>query len=306
MLVRICTVAYAALAISNSLIFQANAFSGPSPRVRMNVSKPHRLSLSHTKLQASVKDSRTSKEIEGFTELNRIKFMYNQLKGNIQEFELRALAAENRTRQSEKRLREYESQVDEESDRKSTEKLSEMKAHQKKERQKLDKKYNQLRNKLVEAEKTNEKSKADLLDAQTKIEQIEKKMNDAMDSLKLSSKAEYDSMKSQLESEVCDVKADYDEKLSIANDKINKLHKDLDQTTKDLTNKLISTEQHYKSMLVSLRAELSDSEEVAQGLDRKIQILERERSSIRTLARLQIGLLKQRIKKRYKSIRGKN
>lgn len=291
---------------------QATAFSGPLTQRKLINFQPQKTFPFSKTLCASVKYGRVGNiNDDPKTDLNRIKFMHNELKDNVLESKLRATAAENRTRLLKKKLDDYEAQVDEESDRISSEKIKALKAKQKKESTEWDNKYCDLKNELDKATQDCDKSQADLLDSQTELKMVEKKMSDELENLRLKLKSEYDAMELQYdklrsseqkyESELSSFRAELgDSKKAVqaANVKIQSLEDERSSMQKRALENI--------NALSSFRAKLGDSKDEVQAANMKIQSLEDERSSVRKLARIQVSLLKEKVKRRYQAIRGKN
>lgn len=292
------------------------------------------------RLSVSVEGSKAEpKARDQNLETKRVQFMYNQLKGNTKESQMRATAAENRVRNLQAKLKELEKQIDksegmdgnsiskadhdheisslmkklnkartkrDEIKAHSSKEISQLKESQEKDRLKWENEMSSLRVELNNANNDLKLAQTDLVKSHSDLENLRKEMITALENQKVQAQNEYDEIKSKLEGDLSEMRTEYEKQLATARAEIEELSLTLQTTKDDMTQQLFSTEKQYQAKLDDLFSQILDAKSRLNMKEKEVDSLEEERSSMRKLARLQLSLLKSRLKKRIQSIKGRS
>mmetsp|Transcript_16513 Transcript_16513/g.20185 ORF Transcript_16513/g.20185 Transcript_16513/m.20185 type:complete len:377 (-) Transcript_16513:181-1311(-) len=260
------------------------------------------------------------------TELNRTKFLMNQLKGNLQESEMRASAAERRVATLQKDLNAKMEENGTDSDtNENSQGMSDgengdaaRKDTRNRERmEKLSKQVTQLNQSMTKI-KTKMENKVEKLkelhgkertkwtkeneEYKTEIDQTRSELTIA---LKQVSELNIQNEKLTLEinrlvNEIKNMKELHLEEIMQFKDQATQVENNLREIIVDLENNLLAAKEEVKKERDILEKETIFHQLEIEDRNNQIESLHQERSKIRTLLKLQLSIVKSRVAKRYR------
>ena len=189
---------------------------------------------------------------------------------------------------------------------KSSKEISQLKDSQEKDRLKWESEMNSLNVELNNANEELKVSQSELVQSQSELENLRNEMITALENQKVQAQNDYNAIKSKLEGDLSVTRTEYEKQLATAKAEIEELSFTLQKTKDDMTQQLISTEKQYQAKLDDLFSQVLDAKSRLNTKEKEVESLEAERSSMRKLARLQLSLLKLRLKKRIQAIKGRS